>query len=73
MKRIKLFTLTALLLAGITSYAQNIAVKGVVSEAATGDPVAGAVVQVNGSNGAYATTGLDGEYTIEEPLEIRDL
>ena len=67
MKRIKLFTLTALLLAGITSYAQNIAVKGVVSEAATGDPVVGAVVQVNGSNGAYATTGLDGEYTINAP------
>ena len=57
MKRIKfLFTLVAILLAGVLS-AQNITVKGVVTDRETGEPIPFASIQVKGTTtGAAADT-----------------
>jgi TonB-linked SusC/RagA family outer membrane protein len=57
MKRIKfLFTLVAILLAGVMS-AQNITVKGVVTDRETGEPIPFASIQVKGTTtGAAADT-----------------
>ena len=64
MKKISL-VLTILLMA-FSLYAQNIAVRGTVTDASTGEPVAFASVTVKGQmNGT--STGLDGTYALNVP------
>ena len=63
MKKIRLLTLLVLgLLIGGTAYAQN-RVSGVVKSSEDGQPLAGVVVQIKGTN-IGALTGADGAYTI---------
>ncbi len=63
MKKIRLLTLLVLgLLVGGTAYAQS-RVSGVVKSAEDGQPLAGVVVQLKGTNIAALTQG-DGSYTI---------
>ena len=67
MKSVKLFfTSLVILLAAITGYAQDIQVKGVVSDASTGETIPFATVQVKGTT-KIATTDLNGSYTILAP------
>ncbi len=64
MKKVSL-VLTILLMA-FSLYAQNIAVRGTVTDASTGEPVAFASVTVKGQmNGT--STGLDGTYALNVP------
>jgi len=65
MRKIKLIISTLMLLASAVAFAQNITVKGVVSDA-SGNPLPGAGVLVQGTTKGVAT-GLDGEYTISVP------
>ncbi|WP_274958202.1 carboxypeptidase-like regulatory domain-containing protein, partial [Millionella massiliensis] len=63
MKKIRLLTLLVLgLLIGGTAYAQS-RVSGVVKSSEDGQPLAGVVVQIKGTNVAVLT-GADGAYTI---------
>ena len=64
MKKISL-VLTTLLMA-FTLFAQNIAVKGTVTDASTGEPVAFASIQVKGTM-TGTSTGLDGAYSLNAP------
>ena len=64
MKKISL-VLTTLLMA-FTLFAQNVAVKGTVTDANTGEPVAFASIQVKGTM-TGASTGLDGTYSLNAP------
>lgn len=66
MKRIKLFLTCILLAATATAFAQNVQVKGVVTDSASGDPVSFASVQVKGTM-TGTTTDADGKYTISVP------
>jgi len=64
MKRIKfLFTLAAILLAGVVS-AQNITVKGTVADRETGEPIPFASIQVKGTTTGVAAD-VDGRFTID--------
>lgn len=64
MKRIKfLFTLAAILLAGVVS-AQNITVKGTVADRETGEPIPFASIQVKGTTAGVAAD-VDGRFTID--------
>ena len=66
MRKFKLFLATvAILLAGASAFAQNITVKGVVSDEA-GEPVPAAGVLVDGTTKG-TVTGANGEYTISVP------
>ena len=56
------------LLISSAAFAQNIQVKGVVTDASTGEPVAFAAVQVKGTTTGTAT-GDDGGYTINVPAK----
>jgi hypothetical protein len=61
MKRIKfLFTLAAILLAGVVS-AQNITVKGTVADRETGEPIPFASIQVKGTTAGVAAD-VDGRF-----------
>ena len=64
MKKISL-VLTTLLMA-FTLFAQNVAVRGTVTDANTGEPVAFASIQVKGTM-TGASTGLDGTYSLNAP------
>ena len=64
MKKISL-VLTTLLMA-FTLFAQNVAVRGTVTDATTGEPVAFASIQVKGTM-TGASTGLDGTYSLNAP------
>lgn len=64
MKKISLI-LTTLLMA-VSMFAQNIAIKGIVTDASTGDPVAFASITVKGTN-IGASSGLDGTYVVNAP------
>ena len=55
-----------MLLSATLSFAQNIAVKGVVTDAATGEPLPGAMVIVQGTSRG-ASTGADGSFSINAP------
>ena len=61
MKKISLI-LTALLMA-CSMFAQNIAVRGTVTDASTGEPMAFASIVVKGTM-TGTTTGLDGSYSL---------
>lgn len=65
MKKAKLF-LAALMLVASAAFAgaQNITVTGVVTDSATGEPVVGAAVQLQGSATRYAMTDAFGSYTL---------
>ncbi|MBR5924717.1 MAG: SusC/RagA family TonB-linked outer membrane protein [Bacteroidales bacterium] len=65
MRKFKLFITSVMLFAGILASAQNITVKGVVTDA-SGAPIPGAGVIVQGTTKGVAT-GLDGEYSIQVP------
>ena len=66
-KAVKLFIASlVLLLSGVLAFAQNISVKGVVTDAATGEPVPGAMVIVKGTTRG-ASTSDDGSYSISAP------
>jgi len=67
MKKVKLFM--ACLLAVVTTAlsAQNVTVKGVVSDASNGEPITGAAVVVQGSTTAYALTDVAGAFSINAP------
>ena len=64
MKKVSL-VLTTLLMA-FTLFAQNVAVRGTVTDANTGEPVAFASLQVKGTM-TGASTGLDGTYSLNAP------
>lgn len=64
MKKVSL-VLTTLLMA-FSLFAQNIAVKGTVTDASTGEPVAFASIAVKGTT-TGTSTGLDGTYTLNVP------
>ena len=49
MKKVKLFLACLLAVASTALYAQNITVKGTVSDASNGEPITGAAVVVQGS------------------------
>ncbi len=66
MKKAKLFISLLLVLLGVTLYAQNVQVSGVVRENA-GDVVTGAAVQLKGSTTVYAMTDALGNYRISVP------
>lgn len=69
MKSVKLFfTSLVVLLAAVTGYAQDIQVKGVVSDATTGETIPFASIQVKGTT-KVATTDLNGAYTISAPAD----
>ena len=67
MKKVKvLFMMMALSLAALTAAAQNIAVKGTITDATDGSPVPFASVVVKGTS-VWTTTQNDGTYFIESP------
>ncbi len=70
MKKIKLFltALAAFCTVAVAS-AQNVAVSGTVTDAATGEPVPGAAVQLKGSATSYALTDALGNYSIAVPAD----
>ena len=65
MKKAKLL-LAALAFAASALFAsaQNVNVSGVVSDSETGEPVMGAVVQLQGSTTKYSMTDMGGNYTL---------
>ena len=66
MRKVKLFIVTAVaILMCFPAFAQNLTVKGVVSDQ-NGDPIPAAGVIVDGTTKG-TTTGLDGSYTISAP------
>ena len=70
MRNIRFFMAVGLLFAGVIfAQAQTLQVKGTVSDAANGDPLAGVVIQVQGQASRYATTAADGEYSISVPSD----
>ncbi len=66
MKKAKLFFSTLFVLIGVTLFAQNVQVSGVVREG-SGDAVTGAAVQLKGSTTTYAMTDVLGGYRISVP------
>ena len=65
MRKIKLLFSALMLFAAVSTFAQNITVKGVVTDA-SGNPLPGAGVVIQGTTKGVAT-GLDGEYSISVP------
>lgn len=69
MSKIKLFISALIFLAGVSAFAQrNINVRGVVSDASTGEVLPAATVIVKGTNKAMAT-GFDGEFSLTVPSD----
>ena len=64
---LKTLLVTVLMLCGTAAFAQNIVVKGKVTDASNGEAISGAIVQLQGSTTVYAPTDLDGNYTITVP------
>lgn len=65
MKKAKLFLAALMLLASAAfAGAQNLTVSGVVTDAATGEPITGAAVQLQGSATRYSMTDAFGNYTL---------
>ena len=69
MKKVKLFLACLLAVASTALYAQNITVKGTVTDQANGEPVTGAAVVVQGSATSYALTDVQGSFTINAPRD----
>ncbi len=67
MKRISLLLMCVFATLSVGLNAQNITVKGTVSDRATGEPIPGAAVVVQGNPSAYSLTDVDGAYSISVP------
>ncbi|MCQ2118065.1 MAG: TonB-dependent receptor [Bacteroidales bacterium] len=68
MKKIKVLLTMLLMCMTVASFAQNITVKGVVTDASNGEPLSGATILVKGThNGVVADN--DGRYSISVPAE----
>ena len=68
MKKVKvLFLMMALSFAALSASAQNIVVKGTVTDAADGTPVPYATIVVKGTS-IWTTTENDGTYSLESPV-----
>jgi len=63
MKKIRLFFTAVVLLTSATLFAQNFEVKGVISDAGTGEPIPFGAVRVAGT-AVGTSAGADGSYTI---------
>lgn len=63
-----LFTAVALFCAISSAFAQKMTVRGTVTET-SGDPVAGAAVQLKGNASTYAVTDVSGNYQISVPAD----
>ena len=68
MKKVKLFMACLLAVVSTGLYAQNITVKGTVSDASNGEPLTGAAVVVQGSATSYALTDAAGAFTLNVPV-----
>lgn len=66
MRKIKLFFAALTVLVSTLAYGQNITVKGVVSDAANGEPVPFAAIQLKGTM-TGASTDENGQYSISVP------
>ncbi len=66
MRKIKLFFTALAVLISSVAFAQNLTVKGVVTDAATGEAVPFASIQIKGTM-TGASTDADGQYTINAP------
>ena len=67
MKKVKLFMACLLTVVSTALYAQNITVKGTVSDASNGEPITGAAIVVQGSTTSYALTDVQGAFSITAP------
>ena len=67
MKKVKLFLACLLAVASTALYAQNITVKGTVTDSSNGEPITGAAVVVQGSATSYALTDVQGAYSLSAP------
>ena len=67
MKKVKLFLACLLAVVTTVAYAQNITVRGTVTDASTGEPVTGAAVVVQGSATSYALTDVQGAFSLSAP------
>lgn len=68
MKKVKLFfTVMVVIFSTVIASAQNRAVSGVVIDSATGEPIAGAAVQLKGSSTVYTLSDALGAYSISVP------
>src|SRR5574344_2495618 len=66
MKSIKLFLASLCVVLGISAYAQNVTVSGMISDASNGEPIPFASVQVKGTTQGTSADA-DGHYTISLP------
>ena len=71
MKKVKLFftTLVALMIATVAFAQQNVRVSGTVTDAATGEAVPGATIQLVGSATNYALSDALGNFSISVPRD----
>ena len=69
MKKVKLFMACLLAVVSTTLFAQNITVRGTVSDASNGEPITGAAVVVQGSATSYALTDAQGGFSISVPRD----
>lgn len=69
MKTLRLFLTGLLLMAGTVLYAQDLTVTGTVTDAATGETVIGAAVQLQGSTTVYTMTDDLGNFSISVPQD----
>ena len=67
MKKVRLFMACLFAVVSTALYAQNITVKGTVSDLSNGEPITGAAVVVQGSTTSYALTDVQGAFTITAP------
>jgi TonB-linked SusC/RagA family outer membrane protein len=69
MKKVRFIFLSVIMLLGVVSaYAQNINIKGKVTDGANGEPLPAATVLLKGTTRG-AVTNLDGEYTFTAPAQ----
>ena len=69
MKKVRFIILSVIMLLGVVSaYAQNITVKGKVTDGANGEPLPAATVLLKGTTRG-AVTNLDGEYSLTAPAQ----
>ncbi|MBQ4389233.1 MAG: carboxypeptidase-like regulatory domain-containing protein, partial [Bacteroidales bacterium] len=64
MKKISLLLMYVFATLGVALNAQNITVKGTVTDRATGEPITGAAVVVQGNASAYSLTDANGAFSI---------
>ena len=67
MKKVRLFMACLFAVVSTALYAQNITVRGTVTDLSNGEPITGAAVVVQGSATSYALTDADGAFSISAP------